>query len=293
MEKRIILLAGATGFIGKELIKVLQKNNEIRILTRHKDSMEQNYFYWNPDKNEVDTKAFEGVTHIINLCGAGIADKNWTSSRKKELELSRTLPASFLFAHRNLMPELKQYISASGINCYDFNNESKIYDEEDPIASDFVSTLVKKWEESADQFSSICPVLKLRISFVISDLGGAVKKLEAPIKMGFGAAIGTGKQAIPWIHLQDLCSLFEFGVENKLEGVYNANAGNSDNKEMTVLIAKKLKKRLWLPNIPAFVMKLILGELSVLVLKGIKASNQKIVAKGFKFKYSKIEACFD
>jgi uncharacterized protein (TIGR01777 family) len=287
MEKRIILLAGATGFIGKELIKVLQKNNEIRVLTRQKEKLKENFFYWNPDNGEVDKKAFEGVTHLINLCGAGIADKNWSTSRKKELELSRTVPAKFLLANKELMPDLKQYISASGINCYDFNNETKIYQEEDPLATDFVSTLVKKWEESADQFKSICPVLKLRISFVISELGGAVKKLEAPIKMGFGAAIGTGKQAIPWIHLEDLCALFEFGIDKQLAGVYNANAGNSDNQEMTVLIAKKLNKRLWLPNIPAFVMKLILGELSVLVLKGIKASNQKLVAEGFKFNYSK------
>jgi uncharacterized protein len=141
-------------------------------------------------------------------------------------------------------------------------------------------------------FSEICPVLKLRISFVISNTGGAVKKLENPIKMGFGAVIGSGNQSIPWIHLEDLVSVFNFGIDKNLEGVYHANSDNTTNKEITLVLAKKLKKKIWLPNVPSFVMKLILGELSVLVLKGIKASNQKLRAAGFDFQYKTLKDCF-
>jgi uncharacterized protein len=283
--KNIILIAGATGFIGKALVEKLKTNFEVRILTRQKDKLAQGYYFWNPVNQEIDEKVFENVTHIINLCGAGIADKRWSSSRKKELEESRTLPAKFLYSKKEMMPKLKQYITASGINCYDFNNETKIYSEADSFAQDFVSSLVEKWEKSADIFSEICPVLKLRISFVISDFGGAIKKLESPIKLGFGAVIGSGNQSIPWIHIDDLISLFQFGIEKNLEGVYHANSGNTTNKQLTLLLAQKLNKKIWLPNVPEFVLKIILGEMSVLVLKGIKASNQKLLSEGFDFKH--------
>jgi uncharacterized protein (TIGR01777 family) len=290
-DKKIILIAGATGFIGKKLIDKLSNSAEVRILTRQKEKLNSAYYYWEPYKNEIDLAVFEGVTHIVNLCGAGIADKRWTKSRKKELEDSRIIPTQFLYSKKEFFPQLKQYISASGINCYDSKDNNKIFTENDNLANDFVSQLVQKWENSAAIFSEICPVLKLRISFVISDQGGALKKLEQPIKMGFGAVIGSGKQAIPWIHLDDLVSLFEFGIENKLEGIYHANASNTTNEDITLALAKKLKKKIWLPKIPAFAMKIILGELSFLVLEGIQASNKKILDEGFDFKYKTLETC--
>lgn len=291
-NKNIILIAGGTGFIGKKLADKLVNNGEIRILTRKSENLSVGFFNWNPYKGFIDEKALEGVTHIINLTGEGIADKRWTSSRKKIIEDSRTIPAKFIFSKIDKLTHLKQYITASGINCYDVNNENKSYTESDEIASDFVSQVVKKWEASADLFQDKCAVLKIRIPFVISENGGAVKKLEAPIKMGFGAAIGKGNQAIPWVHLDDLVSIFEFGITENLAGKYHANSGNTTNKEITELLAKKWNKKLWLPNIPAFVMKLILGDLSVLILKGIHASNQKIINSGFKFKFKKISDCF-
>ena len=291
-SKKTILLAGATGFIGKELISELSSSFELKILTRHKDKLKPNFYYWNPALNEIDETVFENVTHIINLCGAGIVDKRWTESRKKELLDSRVIPAEFLFSKVNLIPNLEQYITASGINCYDIENSDKVYTEEDQIANDYVSQLVKNWEKGADIFKTKCEVLKVRISFVISEKGGGITKIEKPIKMGFGAIIGSGNQAMPWIHLTDLVRLFHFGIDKKLSGIYHAVSGNSTNKEVTLLLAKKNHKRIWLPKIPSFVLKIILGKLSILVLKGIKASNSKILSKGFEFKFKKIEDCF-
>lgn len=291
MEKQqeIVLIAGGTGFIGKALVERLRKTHEVRILTRKTEHLNNDEFHWNPEKQELDEKALENVSILINLCGLGIADKRWTAQRKQELEDSRVIPAQFLYSKIGLLPKLKQYIAASGVNCYDYNNTEKIYTENDPMAGDYVSQLVVKWEQAAAIFEGACKVVKLRIGFVLADQGGAREKMQQAIKKGFGSPLGSGKQAIPWIHLDDLTALFDFCIAQQLEGVYNTIAGNTTNEELTVLFAKKLNKKMWLPNVPSFVLKLLLGELSVLVLTGIKASNAKLKATGFHFEKDVLE----
>ncbi|MGV3631259.1 MAG: TIGR01777 family oxidoreductase [Bacteroidota bacterium] len=286
-SKNIILLAGGTGFIGKELIAVLSRQYEVRVLTRDKKKCGGEYFYWNPDAGELDERAAEGVSHIVNLCGAGITDKRWTARRKQELYDSRIEPAAFLFSKRELFPGLKQYISASGVNCFDWN-KSKVYTEEDSPARDYLSQLVADWEKAADQFETICPVTKIRISFVISTHGGGLKKIEKPVQMGFGSVLASGNQAMPWIQLHDLARIFAFVIENKLAGVYHAAAGNTTNRELTQELAKKNGKRLWMPAVPAFMLKLILGEMASLVIYGVKISNDKIKNANFVFDYPEL-----
>lgn len=288
-ENTVILIAGGSGFLGKAFTQELMKQGEVRILTRTKNPTQTGYFYWNPEKQEIDQRALEGVSHIINLCGASIADKRWTKSRKKELLESRIKPTRFLYSLRPQMPHLQQYISASGINCYDYSQHDKIYTETDPISDDFVSRLVADWEAEADIFKNVCKVVKLRISFVISFDGGALLKLAKPIKMGVAAILGRGNQSIPWIHVEDLVRMASFTIEKQLEGVYNACAGNTTNREITTLLAKRYGKKMWLPSVPAFVLKMMLGELAVLVLEGVKASGAKIETEGFEFMYKDLE----
>lgn len=292
-DSNIILIAGGTGLIGKELSSLLKQHFTVRILTRDKSKCDANYFYWNPDLREIDEKALFGVTHVINLCGAGIADQRWTAKRKKELYDSRIIPAEFLFSKRELLPDLKHYISASGVNCFDIEQRTKTFTEEDEIAQDFVSQLVKKWEEAADLFQEKCLVSKIRISFVISPKGGGISKIEKPIKMGFGSVLASGNQAMPWIYIDDLSRIFLHVIENKLDGVYHACSGNTTNKELTLVLAKKNHKRIFLPKVPAFVLKLILGELAILVCEGVRISSQKISDTGFEFKFKNLEDCFD
>lgn len=283
-NKKIILVAGGTGFIGKELITMLSKVHELRVLTRNRDKCGGSSYYWNPDLGEMDEKAAIGVTHIINLCGAGITDKRWTTKRKQELYESRVRPAAFLFSKRDLFPALEQYISASGVNCFDWQNRDKVYTENDSMATDFLSELVAGWEKAADQFGEICPVTKIRIGFVISNKGGSLAKIEKPIKIGFGSTLASGEQAMPWIHLHDLVRIFAFVIENNLPGVYHAVAANTTNKILTQELAKKNNKKIWLPAVPAFVLLLLLGEMATLVNEGVKISSQKIRNAGFVFK---------
>lgn len=287
-NKKIILLAGGSGFIGKRLQQVLSKKHEVRVLTRDRSKCNGNFYFWNPDKGELDEKAAEGVTHLINLCGAGITDKRWTAARKKELYDSRIRPAAFLFSKRDLFPRLEHYISASGVNCFDWKQKDRIYNEDDVLAPDFISQLVSDWEKEADRFAACCRVSKIRISFVISREGGGLGKIEKPIRMGFGAVLGSGNQAMPWIHLEDLVLILNFVMERQLQGVYHAVAGNTTNRELTRLLAEYHEKRLWVPAVPVFVLRLLLGEMSNLVTEGVKISGQKIRQAGFVFQYPEL-----
>lgn len=289
MKKQIILLAGGTGMIGKEMQAfLLKQGHEVRILSRKPSDLSKNIFHWQPTKDEIDAAALNGVTTIINLSGAGIADKRWTAERKREMIDSRVQPTQFLVSLAPQMPELKQYISASGINCYGYDNHAKVYQENDPFGKDFLSQVVEKWEQAANSFSTYCVVSKIRISVVLTAEGGALETIAKPIKMGLTSALGTGKQWMPWIHIDDLVGLFNFVMENRLEGSFNATAKVVNNKEFTDALAKQLNKKRWLPNVPAFVLKTILGEMSTVVLEGVNASNEKVKKAGFAFQYEKL-----
>jgi uncharacterized protein len=288
MQKNIILLAGGTGLIGKEIASYLStKGAEIRILTRNPKGTNQ--FYWNPAKQEIDESVFLGVTHIINLSGVGIAEKRWTKKRKQEIIDSRVEPTKFLAQQIDKIPNLKQYISASGINCYGYNDSKKTYFEHDDFGKDYLSNVVEKWEKSADMFQHYYKVVKIRISVVLTEKGGALAKIAKPISFGFGAGLGSGKQAFPWIHLLDLVRIFEFVIDKNLEGSFNSVAGNPSNKEFTLQLAKKLNKKIRLPNVPIFILKILLGEMSSMLLNGIKASNEKLKKEGFEFQYEDLE----
>lgn len=290
MTSKTILIAGGTGLVGKPLVAHLQsQGNEVRVLSRQATDISRGIYHWNPSKDEVDEKAFENVEVIINLAGAGIADKRWSEKRKAEIVSSRTQPAQFLRKHADKMPLLKQYISASGISCYDYSQRDKVYIEEEAFGNDFLSQVVKEWEGAADLFQDVCTVSKVRISVVLTKKGGALPKLAKPIKMYFGSAIGSGKQWMPWIHMHDLCRLFAHLVRVKHSETYNALAEAQSNKDFTKAVAKELKKPLWMPRVPAFMIKLLFGEMSVVVLEGVNASNEKLKATGFEFQYDTLE----
>lgn len=288
-EKEHILIAGGSGFIGHKLMNLLNQHHQVSVLTRNKAYLtKKGYFYWSPEDNEIDLRALKDVTVVINLCGAGIADKRWTNTRKKELIDSRVYPAAFLFKHMKSMYKLKQYISASGVNCYPVGPD-KIYTEEEAYGTDFVSKIVQKWEEGADLFQHNCKVVKLRIGFVLSVGEGGLKKMGTPIKFGVGSVLGSGKQAIAWIHIDDLVRLFEFAIEKELAGSFNAVAGNTTNEALTYTLAKKLKRKIILPKTPGFIIYLLFGKMASLLLTGIKASNEKIKKEGFVFERTELE----
>ncbi|MDD3722360.1 MAG: TIGR01777 family oxidoreductase [Lutibacter sp.] len=288
-----ILVTGGTGFIGKKLCELLRsKGYKVVILSRTKTD-KPNTFYWNLKEHYINPEAIINADYIIHLAGEGIADKRWSPQRKNDLINSRVETANLLLEKvKELNPNLKGFIAASGIGYYGATTSEKIYEENDAAGIDFISEICKVWEKASLQFEAInIRTVIFRTGVVFAKEGGALEKLSKPIKLGVGAPIGTGEQYIPGIHLEDLCNMYVEAIENnEVTGIYNAVAPEHiTNKALTKIIAKKLKKPLWLPNIPAFVMKLILGEMAVMILEGSRVSSEKIMASGFKFKYSTLE----
>lgn len=224
------------------------------------------------------------------MAGANIG-KRWNEDYKKELYSSRIDAALFLKRQcENLGIHLKTFISASGINYYGTFTSRQVLTEESPIIKhDFLADLCKKWEYTAHEFQSISEsVCCLRTALVLSREGGSFPPLRKITHFNLGSAVGSGKQWMNWIHIDDLVGLYLYALENSVKGAYNAVADEAvNNKDFMKILAKKLN-RLFLPiSVPAFLLKLILGEMSTLILEGTRASNEKIKSKGFKFKYSK------
>ncbi|WP_046745960.1 TIGR01777 family oxidoreductase [Kordia zhangzhouensis] len=292
-----ILICGATGLIGSALTELcLKEGHQIHYLTTNKSKIEQSKlksgFYWNPAKGEIDEACFNDVDAIINLSGANIA-KRWTESYKEEIMNSRIDTANILFQTlRNLQTHsVKQYISASGTAIYSSSLTTYYKEDEKSTANDFLGKVVQQWELHANQFKSLeIPVTIVRTGLVLSTKGGVLVEMSKPIKYGIGAAIGSGKQWQSWIHIDDIARLYLFLLEEKHEGIYNAATPNPvTNKEMTKEIAHVLNKPFFMPNVPKFILKLALGEMSTLLLSSQKVSSQKIENAGFNFSFPTLQ----
>lgn len=287
-----VLITGATGLIGKAITKLcLSQNIEVHYLTTSMSKIENqpHYkgFYWNPTEGDIDINCLLNVDTIIHLAGASIA-KRWTKSYKTEILESRVVSGNLLFnTLQKNENNVKHFISASGINIYpsDFH---KLYDEDHTQTDDsFLSNVVLRWEEVADKFSMLnIKVSKIRTGMVLDESEGALPKIIQPIKMGVGAPLGNGTQWQSWIHIDDIAALYFFVMNKFLDGTFNAVSPNPvTNVEMTHIIAKHLNKPIWLPNVPGFILKLLVGEMSTLLLSSQKVSSKKIENLGFKFTY--------
>lgn len=291
-----ILITGATGLIGKELVSLLIANNHsIHYLTTSKAKIEEkpNYigFYWNPQQGKIDESCIYGVDVIIHLAGANIA-KRWTKAYKQEIIESRTLSSELLFNLVKKTPnQVKQIITASGTAIYP-ESIDQVYDETTKETEDsFLSNVVKKWEASVNVFQVLgIKVCKLRTGIVLANQGGALPEMVKPIQLGLGSVMGSGKQIQSWIHINDLVALYNFALEKQLEGIFNAVTPNPiSNEVLTKTIAKSLNKSLWLPNTPEFVMKLILGEMAYLLFSSKNLSANKVLDLGFQFQFPEIK----
>lgn len=291
-----ILITGATGLIGTELVaELLNQKHTIHYLTTRKAKLEDlpNYkgFYWNPAQNSIDKNCIDGVEVVVHLAGASIA-KRWTKSYKKELLDSRTKSAKLLFNLISTTPNhVKQIISASGTAIYP-DCLTAVYDENSPeVEQSFLSTIVQKWEESIQKFQFLnIKTTLLRTGVVYSAKGGALQEMINPIKMGVGSAFGTGKQIQSWIHLTDLVQLYCFTINNQLEGIVNAVAPQTvTNQELTLELAKHLNKKILLPNLPQWLMKLVLGEMSILLFNSKKILPSKALQNNFHFQFPTLQ----
>ena len=289
-----ILITGGSGLLGSSLTqKLLSENIEVVHLTREKNSKNdvKNYL-WNWGKNEIDERCFNGITHIIHLAGAGIAEKAWTQKRKNTIVKSRVFTARLLHSKiESLNIDLKAFISASAVGFYGAQVSEKEFNESDVSFEDFMGNCCKQWENAADLFVPISRVVKLRLGVILDKDFGALPRIARMIKNRIGSPLGTGSQYMPWIHIDDAVEIFYNAIRNnEYSGVYNAvSTENITNSILTKSVGRVLNRKIWLPNVPSFILRFLYGEMSDTILKGVKVSNKKIKNLGFKFKYNKID----
>lgn len=291
-----VLITGATGLVGQAIVKVLHdKGIPVNYLTTSKNKItsQEDFqgYYWNPSKGEIDLDCFKNVQAIINLAGTTIA-KRWTPNHRKKVLLSRidSLQTLKNGLEQSNNKEVECLISASAVGIYP-DSISDFYDETETKVDDgFLGDVVQKWEAEADSFQQLdIDVAKIRIGIVLDKDEGALPKMSQPVKNFVGAPLGSGDQWQSWIHIEDLAQMFVFAVENNLKGIYNGVAPNPvTNTKMTKELAKILDRPLWLPNIPSFLLKAILGKMSALVLSSQRVSSKKIEEEGFTFQYVNI-----
>jgi len=285
-----VLIAGGSGLIGSQLTRHF-KDRGFRVYKLTRKPTKHGHIFWDPKAEKMSTSKLDKIEVLVNLVGENIGSKRWTAKRKAEILASRVQSTHFLASMIPQMTQLKYYIGASGVNCYD-NLPGKVFTEDEPYGHDFLATVVKEWEAAHQLVLKQVPGSILRISMVLSRHGGSLHLMKQPIYWGLGAPVGAGSQTSPWIHIDDLCRLMLFAYDTKLEGTFNALGGNDTNADMTTRLAKWLKRPLFLPNIPAIALRLLLGERAVLVLSDLRASNQKIKAAGFTFKYTSLDSAF-
>lgn len=291
-----VLITGATGLIGTEITKLLlEQGIHVNYLTTSKDKIinTENHkgFLWSPSKGEIDESCFDNVGSIINLVGATIS-KRWTKKYKKTILESRTETANLLYKTlQQINHNVRHLISASGISIYP-NDETHLYTEEsNEVDKGFLGEVVVAWEAAADQFSSLgIDVAKVRTGVVFAKNDGAFPELLKPVKLGVPAPLGSGEQWISWIHLEDIVAIYVFILNKTLVGVFNAVAPTAvKNNKLTRLLAERLNVPMWPPNVPSFMLKLILGEMAVLILEGQLVSSQKLEEHGFIFRFYNAE----
>lgn len=288
-----ILITGASGLVGTHLTRMLiDRGYEVAHLGREKRQGTVKSFIWNVDQQIIEPGALDGVHSIVHLAGAGVADKPWTEKRKAEILNSRTKSARLLYdelkkgSHR-----IDSFISASGIAYYGFEDAIVPYSEDDPAGDDFLADVTIKWEAEADRIGELTRVCKIRTGIGLSEKGGALPMIMQPIKLFVGAPLGSGEQMMNWIHIDDLCGIYIRAIEDdSFHGAYNAVAPNPvTNKEFTKAIARAIRKPLWLPAVPSFVMRILLGEMAYIVLKGGAISSKKVQRDGYEFKFAQLD----
>lgn len=289
-----VLITGASGLIGSALSKFLYKNNiEVVKLSRSKKKDSKNNFTWDIESGFIEKKALENTDHIIHLAGAGIGDKRWTPNRKKEIINSRVKSAELLYNEISKLDKKPvTFISASAVGYYGAKTLDTIFTEKDPPANDFQGNVCSLWEESSKQFDNLgIRTVQLRFGVVLSPNNGALRKMSIPIKFGIGSPYGNGRQYIPWIHIYDVINLILFCMNNeKIKGVYNSvSPSYVTNEKFLKLIAKVLNRPFIMPNIPAFLLKIILGRMSEVVLEGSRISSDKIIDAGYEFRSTELE----
>lgn len=292
-----VLITGGSGLVGSRLTELLRaKDYTVSHLSRSpaKPSSSIPTYQWDIQKQFIDPQALADADYVVHLAGAGVADQRWTDERKQAILNSRTASTKLLHdAIAQAGPStIKAFVSASAVGRYGTDTGDTILTEESPTAHDFLANVVVQWEAAVDTIKDLgVRTVKYRIGIVLSPDAAALPPIARTVRWGVGAPLGSGDQYLSWIHIDDLCRLFIYALENnEVAGVYNAVGPQPvTNQQLTQAVARVMRRPLWLPNVPGFALKLALGELASAVLGGNRVSSRKIEDAGFRYKFDKLE----
>ena len=294
--KKNVLISGGSGFIGKHLTNLLIENGfSVSILSRNakQNTADIMYYKWDITTHFIEEEAVIKADYILHLAGENIAEKPWTAKRKEEILQSREQSIQLIYdVLKKNNKKLDAFVSASGVGIYGAINGDEICTENTPPENDFLGLTCQKWEAAADTISNLgIRVVKIRTGLVLGKDDGFLKKLTPIFKMRLGSALGSGKQYMPWIHVNDLCAIYLQAIKNSdLTGPYNAAIfDNTTNTVFSKTLAKIYGYSIWLPNVPAFLIKIALGEMAQIILKGRRVSPQKLIKTGFEFQFTALE----
>ena len=307
-----VLITGGTGMIGTALSRhLLEEGFDVVILSRNPRETARNhtlgtkrnlfkssgglyYARWDPNRMTIDETALQKADYIVHLAGAGVADRRWTPSRKKEILESRTSGSTLLVRALSEKPnKVKAVVSASAIGWYG-PDTGRPFVETDPSHGDFLGETCRKWEQSIDPVEGLGKrLVKLRLGIVLATAGGALKEFRKPLRLGVASVLGEGSQKVSWVHLVDICRAFTHAIENEgMRGVYNLVAPNPvTNRELVLSLARHDNGRFFIPiRVPSGLLRLALGEMSVEVLKSATVDGSLLGKTGFEFRYKDIDS---
>ncbi|NNC95903.1 MAG: TIGR01777 family protein [Chitinophagales bacterium] len=290
-----ILISGGSGMIGRHLISHFNdRGHKPAFLSRSGSikGIDAKGFKWDPYNRSIDESAFRDTDVLVNLAGAGIADERWTEKRKLEIHDSRIKTTKFLAEYlKDQQIHLKTVVSASAIGYYGDSGD-EMMTENDNAGNNFLSKVCEDWEQEALKFKDVCDnLIILRLGIVLAKEGGALPETLNKAFFGVASYLGDGSQYYSWIHIDDLSSMFSFVIENSISGTYNAVAPNPvTNKAFTRSIKQNSRKVIAALPAPGFAIRLVLGEMSTMVLDTQRCSSEKIEKSGFAFNYNDVDS---
>lgn len=292
----IIGITGGTGFVGQHLVQqLLAKGNKVVIFSRkerNSDNPNITYAQWDPSNKSIDQEALSHINAMVHLAGEGIADKRWTEERKKAIVRSRVDTTKFLVdALKKYATNCTTFVSASATGYYGPDDGGEPFTEKSSYHDDFLGNTCKLWEESALTAEGAFRTVIIRIGIVLGKEAGAFKEFAQPMSMGVMPILGSGKQVVSWIHVDDLAGLFaKAAIDDAMKGIYNGVAPNPVAHKKLMKTIARTKGGIKIPiYVPAFILKIMLGGMSVEILKSCTVSSEKTEQIGYNFNYPNIE----
>ncbi|MCF8378897.1 MAG: TIGR01777 family oxidoreductase [Bacteroidales bacterium] len=291
-----VLMTGGTGLIGSALSKKLvEKGYEVAILSRgKKNNIPYPIYTWDYKQNKIDPEAMNNTDFIIHLSGANIGEKRWSPKRKNEILESRVISTEciqkYITEHKL---KIKAFISASAVGYYGSITSDKIFSEEDGPHDDFLGNTCRLWEEAVDKIQIPgVRTLKIRTGIVFTKARGALAKMIDPLKFGIGPILGNGEQYLPWIHIDDLCNIYIRAMEDsEMKGSFNAVAPEHISyKEFIEKLKVVYSKPFLKLYIPSFLIKIMFGKMSDIILNGSRVSSEKLQNSGYKFSHPTLDS---